>query len=152
MSLFLFLFQIPLITILLQGYLCNEDPNVDYTIQGMGCNSITHIFLTVLSSLTIIVYCLFLFLQQNLYTSNNFESVLPWSGIERKIVMLKVVYKLVLSSCFIFDKSGSNRALIGLISAILCGILAYKRYYSALIFRRSVFNATLFYEVITGWL
>ena len=90
MSLFLFLFQIPLITILLQGYLCNEDPNVDYTIQDMGCNSITHSFLTVLSSLTIIVYCLFLFLQQNLYTSNNFESVLPWSGIERKIVMLKV--------------------------------------------------------------
>lgn len=77
--------------------------------------------------------------------------MLPWSGIERKIVILKVFYKLVLTSSFLFDKSGNNRALEGLIGALLAGLLAYKRYDSALMFRRSVYNCMLFYEVITSW-
>jgi hypothetical protein len=111
-----------------------------------------HYVLVVTTSITIVIYILFLFLQQNLYTSNNFESVLPWSGIERKIVILKVFYKLVLTSSFLFDKGGQNRALEGLIGAIFAGLLAYKRYESALMFRRSVYNVTLFYEVITSWL
>ena len=117
----------------------------------MECTSLTHYILVVLSSVTLITYCLFLFLQQNLYTSNNFESVLPWSGIERKIVILKVFYKLVLTSSFLFDKSGTNRALEGLVGGLLAGFLAYKRYDSALMFRRSVYNCMLFYEVVNCW-
>lgn len=35
MTIFLFLFQIPLMTILLQGYLCEEDPNERYTIPDI---------------------------------------------------------------------------------------------------------------------
>jgi hypothetical protein len=77
---------------------------------------------------------------------------LPWSGIERRIIMLKVVYKLVLTACFVFDKSGSSRGQVGLVSAILCCVLAIKRYKSALLFKASVFYATLFYDVFNTWL
>lgn len=66
--------------------------------------------------------------------------------------MLKVFYKLVLTACFVFDKGGASRGQVGLISATLCCFLAVKRYRSALLFKSSVYYATLFYDVFTTWL
>lgn len=62
MSLYLFLFQIPFITILLQAYLCEEDPNLMYTISDMACDSTNHRVLMVVSTLTLMVYLAFLVL------------------------------------------------------------------------------------------
>lgn len=66
--------------------------------------------------------------------------------------MLKVVYKLVLSACFVFDKSGQSRGQVGLITAVLCCVLTFKRFKTALLFKKSVYYATLFYDVFNTWL
>lgn len=66
--------------------------------------------------------------------------------------MLKVTYKLVLTACFVFDKGGKSRGQVGLVCAVLCCVLAYKRFQNALLLKASVFNATLFYDVLTTWL
>jgi len=60
MALFLFLLQIPLITILLQGFLCNEDPNLNYTLPEISCSGATHQVFIVFSVLTLVLYVGFL--------------------------------------------------------------------------------------------
>lgn len=72
--------------------------------------------------------------------------------MERRIIMLKVLYKLVLTACFVFDKNGQIRGQVGIICSLLNGFLVSKRYKSALIFKRSVYYATIFYEVFIMWL
>ena len=42
MTLFLFIMQMPFITILLQGYHCDEDPKVPYSLPDIKCESVTH--------------------------------------------------------------------------------------------------------------
>ena len=42
MTLFLFIMQMPFITILLQGYHCDEDSKVQYTLPDIKCDSISH--------------------------------------------------------------------------------------------------------------
>jgi hypothetical protein len=64
MTIFLFLLQIPLITILLQGYLCEEDPNERYTLPNISCSGTNHYVMIVFSTVTLIVYSTFLVLQQ----------------------------------------------------------------------------------------
>jgi hypothetical protein len=60
MSLFIFILQIPLITILLQGFLCDEDPNLLYTLPEIKCDGLIHKMLVMFSSITLILYILFL--------------------------------------------------------------------------------------------
>lgn len=42
MSLFMFLLEIPFTTALLQGYLCEEDPSLEYGNSELLCNGILH--------------------------------------------------------------------------------------------------------------
>ena len=42
MMLFLFLLQIPMMTVFLQGYQCNEDMSDPYGISNIECFSTTH--------------------------------------------------------------------------------------------------------------
>lgn len=142
----------PFITILLQGYHCDEDPTIPYTLPDITCDSATHKILMIFSTLGLIFYVLFLILQQQLYASNNFESTLPWSSMERRLTILRVLYKLVITTCFVFDKRGETRGYVGLVCFCLCAIIIFKRCTSALIFRKSVFFATIFYETSSTWL
>lgn len=62
------------------------------------------------------------------------------------------MYKFVLSACLVFDKTGKTRGQVGLLCAAFNAFLGYQRYTTALIFKRSVFYATMFYEIFTVWL
>jgi hypothetical protein len=62
MSLFIFILEIPLVTILLQGFLCEENPNLNYTLPEIKCDSTQHKILLLFSSLTITLYMVFLVL------------------------------------------------------------------------------------------
>ena len=72
--------------------------------------------------------------------------------MERRLTILRVLYKLVITTCFVFDKEGKTRGYVGLICFCICAIILIKRCTSALIFKRSVFFATLFYETSSTWL
>ena len=108
--------------------------------------------LMVFSTLGLIVYVVFLILQQQLYASNNFESTRPWSSMERRLIILRVLYKLVITTCFVFDKEGKTRGYVGFVCFCICAIILFKRCTSALIFKRTVFFATVLYETSSTWL
>eukprot|EP00347_Sterkiella_histriomuscorum_P001449 403371996 len=152
MTAFLFILQIPMITIYLQAYLCDEDPNTAYTLKDMTCFSTTHQVLIVISTISLVIYLVFLILQSLLYTSNSFESSLPWSSLERHLSIVRVFLKLVLAACFVFDKQGKIRGQIDLVCFILSFYVVYKRYDTALIFNKSVFYAMIVYEIMQMWL
>ena len=106
----------------------------------------------VFSTLCLIFSVVFLILQQQLYASNNFESTLPWSSMERRLIILRVLYKLVITTCFVFDKEGKIRGYVGFICFCICAVILFKRCTSALIFKRTVFFATVLYETTSTWL
>lgn len=63
MSLFIFILQIPFITILLQGFLCDEDANEMYTLPDIKCEGLTHKIFLLFSSIALTLYIIFLIIQ-----------------------------------------------------------------------------------------
>jgi hypothetical protein len=72
--------------------------------------------------------------------------------MERRLSIMRVIYKLVITASFVFDKKGESRGLVGLVSFFICAFIAFKRQTSALIFNHWVYYATIFYESSTTWL
>ncbi len=64
LTLYLYILQIPLTTLLLQGYLCDESPDELLVISNLNCSSLTHKILTITSTFMLIVYVLFMFFEQ----------------------------------------------------------------------------------------
>lgn len=76
---YLYILQIPLLTVILQGYLCQEDPDDIYILDAIPCGGLYSQALVVCSTVTLLVYVSFLAIQGLIYTSGNFESKIPWS-------------------------------------------------------------------------
>ena len=85
-TLYLFIFQIPLFTVLFQGYLCDESGLVTI---AMTCSSSQHSILILTSTLMLIVYLLFLITETMLFASNSFEMVVPWASFERELAVIR---------------------------------------------------------------
>ena len=73
MCLYIFILQMPLVTLTLQGFLCDEDPNELLVLTSITCDSLTHNLLVLSSTIILIVYGAFLLIEQVLYSSNSFE-------------------------------------------------------------------------------
>jgi len=106
MVVFLFLFQIPLLTIFFSGFICSSGSAIqEYEIE-LECYSPLHIILICCSCFLVPIYLLFMTFQSMAYTSNNFESNLPWSSLERRLVLVRLALKVWLTGTFVFDKRG----------------------------------------------
>ena len=66
--------------------------------------------------------------------------------------MAKIVLKIILASCFVFDKQGKIRAGTNFVCFLIISFITYKRVTSALIFNKSVFYVIIFYEVEQLWI
>ena len=62
MCLYTFILQIPITTILFQGFLCEEDLKHGLVITDLSCQSVTHKVLIVVSALLLIIYLAVLFI------------------------------------------------------------------------------------------
>jgi len=82
MCLFLYILQIPMQTLLLQGYQCDEDNSEIIVLSSITCDSLEHKILMVASTFLLIVYLIFLLLESYIYTSNSFEEVVPWASFD----------------------------------------------------------------------
>jgi hypothetical protein len=83
LCLYLYLLQIPLTTLLFQGYLCDENSGEMLEISNLKCSETTHHILTIISTLILTIYIVFLLCEQTLFSSNSFEIVVPWASYER---------------------------------------------------------------------
>jgi hypothetical protein len=146
---YLFILQIPLFTVLFQGYLCDETGDVSL---GITCASSLHSILILTSTLMLVVYIVFLVSQTLLFASNSFEIVVPWASFERELAMIRQLIKFVIAVSLALDKNNTIRGEVNLALAALYAYICIRRCKDALIFDTSVFFAFLFYEVLSFWL
>lgn len=57
---YLFILQIPMVMMLVQGYLCEEDQDDVYVLEGVECGGLFNQVYAVISTVTLIVYVSFL--------------------------------------------------------------------------------------------
>lgn len=84
-------------------------------ISNLKCSDIAHNLLTIISTLMLIIYLVFLLCEQTLFSSNNFEIVVPWASFERQMAGVRILIKFVISIGFIFDKKGIYRGEVNLV-------------------------------------
>jgi hypothetical protein len=109
MCLYIFLFQVPMLALLLEGYQCTDGISQALVIDPIECGSLTHKILMVFSTLLLIIYLGFLIIQSVLYTSNSFEHSVPWSSFERTLALVRVFKSFIVAAGFTYDKSGLYR-------------------------------------------
>lgn len=66
--------------------------------------------------------------------------------------MCRCAYKLVLTCGFIFDKSGSNRALLCILCAGFNAFILNRKLRGSFLFNKEVHYMSLFYEILALWL
>ncbi|TNV87907.1 hypothetical protein FGO68_gene9941 [Halteria grandinella] len=148
---FLFLFQLPMLTTYFQCFLCDEDPE-DVYILATSCDSLTRHLLIAVATFSLVVYFGFLVVQQLLYSSNNFQTNVPWGSLERNITLFKVLYKLVIAVSFTMNKTGTQGGEVHLICFFIAGFLLYKRCTSAFFLDPLIQFAAIQYETMLTWL
>jgi hypothetical protein len=141
-----------MITLLLQGFLCDESATEEFALISLKCDSLEHKLLVIFSTVLLIVYFIFLVIESMLYFPNSFDNVVPWASFEKTLAFMRIVIKLVISCGFVFDKSGSNRAQINLVCLIFQSYILFKRNRSAIVFKTSIYYATILYETVQWWL
>lgn len=70
--------------------------------------------------------------------------------MERRLSIIRVAYKFLITAAFVLDKRGESVGEIGMVCAFLCFFIIFKRCSAALIFRKSVFYAMILYEASTA--
>jgi hypothetical protein len=70
--------------------------------------------------------------------------------MERRLSIVRVGYKFLITAAFVLDKRGDSVGEIGMVCAFICFFILFKRCTAALIFRKSVFYAMIFYESSTA--
>ena len=72
--------------------------------------------------------------------------------MERWLGTVKILYKLLLTATFVFNKDGMLQGPVGLVCFITCSFIVYRRLTTALMFKPSVYYATTFYQTLQMWL
>jgi hypothetical protein len=124
-TLFLSIFFLPMTILNIQGFLCNEDKDDYYVVDEIKCQSVLNQLLTAISSITLVLFILFCFIQRMLYTSPNLDSFLPWAQLESNVGILKLGWKLYISLAFMLDKFGSLRNELNLVSFAIGAVISY---------------------------
>ena len=136
MCLYIFILQMPLVTLTFQGFLCDEEASEILVLTAIKCDSLTHQLLVLSSTVILIVYGAFLIIEQVLYSSNSFEEVVPWGSFERVLATVRVMIKTVISIGFVFDKKGQYRGEVNLILFFLQTFIVVRRYQDCIIFNK----------------
>jgi len=116
------LFEIPFVTMLLEGFKCEETVLGDgFDISFISCTEFLHYLLIVFSTVLLGSFYAFLCLQHYLYTSYRLTSPLPWAGFDHTFTLARSLLKLILVCAFVF---GHNLSLSGaFVSFHLCSLL-----------------------------
>lgn len=148
MACYLFLFQIPFQSLLLQGFICGEEQSFEASaIKDMECGSSISNALTVVSAFLIVIYVIFLYMQNYLYNSTNLESDLPWGSLDTDLSNMRAMWKLFLSAAFMFDKAGNYSPYTRLAAFGIGMVISVKRLTSPVVLVESVFLANSFYDL-----
>ena len=152
MAFYLYIFQLPLMMLNLQGYLCSENPASGIVLPDVECGSVQNQIMIIVSTVTLLAYLAFLITQYLLYTSLNFETSIPWGCLENSASMARLLWKALIACEFILDKQEKARDEVGLLCSMLGFLIVSKRMGESVMIHTSVHYASLTYDILLSWL
>lgn len=105
-----------------------------------------------IATVTLVIYLFFLFTQRFLFHSRCFDSDLPWSSLERRLEILKIIAKVVVSVDFMYDKLSTSAGYVNLICFAIFTVIILNRLTRGIIFDNSIYCATILYETLQAWI
>lgn len=79
---FIYLLEIPTITVLLERFICEEDIVVsEYSLNDVICDDSYYKGILGVSAAILVIYLGYLILQYQLHASSRFNGEFPWSGL-----------------------------------------------------------------------
>jgi hypothetical protein len=82
----------------------------------------------VASTVTLILYLIFIFVEKTLYTTTNFDSSdVPWACRDPNISVMKAIKRLLIAASFMLDKYGRKRKECALVISALTVIIVICR-------------------------
>lgn len=87
-----------------------------------------------------------------MYTTSNFVSSIPWAAIDSDATYTNIVWKLIISFGYIFDKAGSHRQELDIVCFLLGIYITIKRALYGITFNRGVHYARGTQLFLNSWL
>jgi hypothetical protein len=82
----------------------------------------------IFSTILLLFYIVFASIQSILFSSNSFDSPIPWCTLERRYGLLKMLLKTILAVGFVFDKKGTFKAEVNLVCFVVSASMIYQRF------------------------
>lgn len=98
------------------------------------------------------MYLAFILIQQIVYTTCIFVSDIPWASIDREISYVRIVWKLLISFGFMFDKFGNTRQEIDLVCGLIGLYIIWRRVSVGVIYHRGIYYLRTLTEFLQVWL
>ncbi|TNV87875.1 hypothetical protein FGO68_gene16168 [Halteria grandinella] len=152
LGVFIFVLQILMVTINLQGYLCDEDAENIMILFDNECGSTQNQLLIVSSTFFLTIYLIFLLVHSKVYTASTFTYSIPWAAIDSDVTFFTILWKLIISFGYIFDKYGSHREELDLVCFLLGFYISIKRAFFGITFHRGLHYARGTQLFLLSWL
>jgi hypothetical protein len=120
-------------------------------LDDVKCGSLFNNVLSAISALTIVMFIVFCFLQRLLFTSTNFDSLLPWAQLESNVGILKLGWKLYISFAFMLNKYASMRNELNLVAFSMGAVITFYRLGNSKMYNNRINQATALYEIVATW-
>jgi hypothetical protein len=119
---------------------------------SISCTSFLHYLLITASTIIILGYYTYVFIQHQLYTSYRYTSPLPWAGYDRTTSMAKSIFKFVLVCSYILGESLEYHLFIifHFTSFLINVYLLSKRLSNELRFKRAIQFTEVTLDVLTA--
>ena len=95
----------------IQGYLCNEDAYLSYTLDTV-CGTSENFAMIAIATVHLTIYFSYTLLLRGLFSSRIYGSKVPWASLERRIDLLKMLLKVLLTVDFMLDKQGLSAGYV----------------------------------------
>jgi hypothetical protein len=93
-----------------------------------------------------------LVVQYSVYTTCTFSEDIPWAAIHCDATYVRVLWKLVISLSFMFDKFGDKRQAVDIVCFIIGSYVTYRRVAVGIVYNRSVHYARVLQVFLCAWL
>ncbi|TNV87925.1 hypothetical protein FGO68_gene15701 [Halteria grandinella] len=143
--------QVPIFTLLFQGFLCDEDPLQDYSIPGVSCGDSTHQLYVLFSAITFILYIAFSYTVFILKHSERLGSPHPWASNNSIIPLVKAAIKLILTASFILDKNAEYKSGVAFGALALVLYKLIKRFRDSIYFNRRIQYTSTSLDIIIAY-
>ncbi|TNV87870.1 hypothetical protein FGO68_gene9965 [Halteria grandinella] len=146
--LFLTILQIPLLTVLLQVFNCDEKLITPYSIPELVCSGSERQLILPFSVVTMFIY-LTVFITENLLLERiQYGSEQPWAANDRHTQLIRLAAKFTLICGFVFDKTAKYKAEFLFIALTFLLISLYRRFQFCNFYDKWVQIMHTFYDMV----